>query len=78
VVELRHARLFIPSGINSLEENIMRKPTFGERLRYAFDNTLSRGTIALIGWLAVVSFALILAIALIVSLTRMAPDIGFA
>ena len=56
----------------------MKKPTFGERLRYAFDNTLSRGTIALIGWLAVVSLALILAIALIVRLTRLAPDIGFA
>ena len=56
----------------------MKKPTFGERLRYAFDNTLSRGTIALIGWLAVVSLALILAIALIVRLTRLAPDVGFA
>jgi len=56
----------------------VKKPTFGERLRYAFDNTLSRGTIALIGWLAVVSLALILAIALIIRLTRLAPDIDFA
>ncbi|WP_327092320.1 potassium transporter TrkA [Nonomuraea sp. NBC_01738] len=31
-----------------------------ERLRYWFDNTMSKGTPALIGWLAVVSLALIL------------------
>jgi voltage-gated potassium channel Kch len=33
--------------------------TLSERLRYAFDNTLSRGTSALILWLAVVTFAAI-------------------
>ena len=54
----------------------MKKPTFREKLRYAFDNTLSRGTIALIGWLALVSAALIVAIAVIVRLTRIAPDYG--
>ena len=27
-----------------------------DRLRYAFDNSLSRGTIALIGWLSVFTF----------------------
>jgi len=56
----------------------MRKPTFGEKLRYAFDNVLSRGTIALIGLLALASVALITIIALVVRLTRVAPDIGFA
>jgi len=44
-----------------------------ERLRYAFDSTLSRGTPALIGWLAVVSAALIVVIALPVWAARWAP-----
>ena len=29
-----------------------RKITWRDRLRYAFDNTMSRGTPALVGWLA--------------------------
>jgi voltage-gated potassium channel Kch len=44
-----------------------------ERLRYAFDSTLSRGTPALIAWLAVVSAALIVVIALPVWAARWAP-----
>ncbi|GAA3089963.1 CASTOR/POLLUX-related putative ion channel [Streptosporangium carneum] len=38
----------------------MSRPTFRERLRYWFDNTMSRGTVALIGWLALISLGLIL------------------
>ena len=33
----------------------MSKVSFTDRLRYAFDNTMSKGPIALIGWLAVLS-----------------------
>jgi len=44
----------------------MKKASLSDRLRYAFDNTLSRGPIALIGWLALVSGALIVIISLIV------------
>ncbi|HET9767311.1 MAG TPA: potassium transporter TrkA, partial [Thermoanaerobaculia bacterium] len=47
--------------------------TTRERLRYAFDSTLSRGTPALIAWLAVVSAALIVVIALPVWAARWAP-----
>ncbi len=47
--------------------------TTRERLRYAFDSTLSRGTPALIGWLAVASAALIVVIALPVWAARWAP-----
>ncbi|WSG19448.1 potassium transporter TrkA [Nonomuraea sp. NBC_01738] len=36
--------------------------TFRERARYWFDNTMSKGTASLIGWLAVVSVALILVV----------------
>jgi len=44
------------------------KPTFRERLSYAFDNTLSRGPVALISWLALVTALLVIvAIAVIVA-----------
>jgi voltage-gated potassium channel Kch len=36
-----------------------RKPTLGQRLRYAFDNTMSRGTSALVTYLAIATLALI-------------------
>ncbi len=48
-----------------------------ERLRYAFDNTMSRGAGALIAWLAVLSLVIILAVALVVWLAGLAPDTGF-
>lgn len=35
------------------------KPTLRQRLRYAFDNTMARGTSALVGYLAVATLALI-------------------
>ncbi len=38
----------------------MRKLTLADRLRYRFDNTISRGTVALIGWLFAVVAALVL------------------
>jgi voltage-gated potassium channel Kch len=45
----------------------MKKPTLVERLRYAFDNTLTRGPIALIGWLALATM-IIIALAVLVDL----------
>ena len=47
-----------------------------ERARYAFDNTLSRGTIALIAWLAIASLVGIAIIALLVVLTGAHPEGG--
>ncbi|TMR93524.1 CASTOR/POLLUX-related putative ion channel [Nonomuraea basaltis] len=41
----------------------MSKVTFRERARYWFDNTMSKGTASLIGWLAVVSVGLIAVVA---------------
>ncbi|MFG6197907.1 potassium transporter TrkA [Nonomuraea sp. JJY05] len=41
----------------------MSKATFRERTRYWFDNTMSRGTASLIGWLAMVSVGLIVVVA---------------
>jgi ion channel POLLUX/CASTOR len=54
----------------------MRKATLTDRLRYRFDNTISKGTIALIGWLFLVLLALVLASTLFVYLTGIAPGTG--
>lgn len=41
----------------------MRKISFMDRLRYAFDNTMSKGTGALIAWLGIISLLFILGMA---------------
>ncbi|HUS14339.1 MAG TPA: potassium transporter TrkA [Chloroflexia bacterium] len=51
----------------------MQKITTTQRLRYWFDNTMARGTVALIGWLAVLSLIMILIMALVISLLGLAP-----
>ena len=52
-----------------------RKPTARERVRYRFDNSLSRGPVALIGWLLV--FAAVLGvIAGLVAYFLLSPDEG--
>ncbi len=52
----------------------MKKVTLGDRIRYAFDNTLSRGPTALIGWLALISLALVVLASLIIWAARLAPE----
>jgi voltage-gated potassium channel Kch len=49
-------------------------PTLGQRLRYAFDNTMARGTPALIGWLVAATVALVLLFSVVVLLGDFAPD----
>ncbi len=44
----------------------MKSPSLTERLRYFFDNTMARGPLALIGWLALAAAVLVLAATLIV------------
>ena len=53
----------------------MRRVTPADRLRYWFDNTISMGTVALIGWLFVVIVALVLAGTLFVYATGIAPEV---
>ena len=53
----------------------MRRVTLADRLRYWFDNTISMGTVALIGWLFVVIVALVLAGTLFVYATGIAPAV---
>lgn len=52
----------------------MHKPLLTERLRYAFDNSLTRGPIAIIGWLALASLAVMIAVAVVVWIGGIAPD----
>ncbi len=52
------------------------KTTWQEKLRYRFDNFMSRGTAALIGGLALLSVTLIVIFAAIISTTRIAPANG--
>jgi ion channel POLLUX/CASTOR len=62
----------------------MRKITLGDRLRYAFDNTMSRGAGALIAWLFLASAALVLVVTTFVVVVGVAPaekdgpPLGFA
>jgi voltage-gated potassium channel Kch len=53
----------------------MNKPSLTDRLRYAFDNVMSKGTIALIGWLALVTIFVTCAISLIA--TRIISEANF-
>ena len=53
----------------------MRTITPADRLRYWFDNTISRGPVALIGWLFAVIAALVLTTTLLVYATGIAPEV---
>ena len=55
----------------------MRKITLRERMRYAFDNTMSRGPAGLIVWLALISLVLVVGISFGVRLAGSDPDKGF-
>jgi voltage-gated potassium channel Kch len=52
----------------------MKKASLADRLRYAFDNAMSRGTVALIIWLAVISAVAILAVSLVVWFVRITAE----
>lgn len=51
----------------------MREITLRQKLRYEFDKTLSRGTPALIAWLAILSMVLVILIAILATLLGVAP-----
>jgi len=52
----------------------MAKPGLGARLRYAFDKSMAGGTIALIGWLGLVSLVIIAIAGAFLHLTNIAPE----
>jgi voltage-gated potassium channel Kch len=49
-------------------------PSLRQRLRYAFDNTMSRGTPALVGWLGVFTLLLVALFTAIVLIGGLAPE----
>src|SRR5688572_8682621 len=51
-----------------------REINWRDRLRYRFENTLSRGTTAIIGWLALLSLAIIALAALLLAAMRVGQD----
>ena len=52
----------------------MSKTGLKEKLRYRFDNTMSKGTVAIIGWLALLSLALVVVAGAILFLTGISPE----
>jgi len=56
----------------------MNDPSFLDRLRYAFDNLMSKGTISMVGWLALVTLLMTSAVSIIVWLTRIASEATLA
>lgn len=65
---------FIYSRTKSRSRN--RQSTLFGRLRYRFDNFMSRGTVALVSGLALVSFVFIVLMAVLVNLSGIAPEGG--
>lgn len=55
----------------------MKRATLGDRLRYAFDNLLSRGTVAMIGWLALLTIAITFVVSLVVWMAEIAGETSF-
>lgn len=55
----------------------MNEPSLLDRLRYAFDNLMSKGTAAMIGSLALVTIVVTFAVSVIVWLTRIAAEASF-
>jgi hypothetical protein len=52
----------------------VRKYTRRQRARYAFDNTMSRGTSALVIWLALATLGLVIVFTLVTLAARIAPE----
>ena len=55
----------------------MNRFSLADRLRYTFDNLMSRGAVSLIGWLVVVTLIVTLTVTLIVWFLRVNPETGF-
>jgi Trk K+ transport system NAD-binding subunit len=62
------------SGTPSRRGRVEGRPTVVQRLRYLFDNTMARGTPALVGWLAVMTMILIAIFTAAVLIGDLAPD----
>ncbi|MBI3510661.1 MAG: NAD-binding protein [Bacteroidetes bacterium] len=50
------------------------KPSFRQRFRYSFENTIAKGPIAIIGWLAVLSVLIVIIAAIIIVIAHLCAD----
>jgi voltage-gated potassium channel Kch len=57
-----------------MDEGRHQKPRLAERAKYLFDKSMSAGTVALIGWLAALSLAIIVAASLFIVIVGIAPE----
>ena len=73
-LRVRTARAMAHSGGPSVRKATARKSGIGDRLRYMFDNSMSAGTPALIAWLTLATFLLILFFSAVISLFRLRGD----
>ncbi|WP_377289564.1 hypothetical protein [Rhizobium sp. SG2393] len=55
---------------------MQNRGSLGARLRYAFDKSMAGGSVALIGWLAVISLIVIMIAAAFLAVTGIAPEGG--
>jgi len=62
---------------NTVREQQVGQAGLGEKLRYAFDKSMAAGPIALVGWLSLVTFVVILVAATVLALSGMGPEGGF-
>src|SRR5690606_36170389 len=53
---------------------LMSNISWTQRLQYRFHNTFAKGTVALIGWLALASAAMILVVSVIVKVSGAVPE----
>jgi voltage-gated potassium channel Kch len=60
-----------------VKEAMVSRASLKDRLRYAFDNSLSGGAAPLIGWLAVASAILVLVAAVVIWLSQLLPRDSF-
>lgn len=56
----------------------MKKVSWGDRLRYAFDNYMGKGTAALVGGLALITIVLVLGLSLVVWGFKLDTEMNFA
>ncbi|MEZ4867247.1 MAG: NAD-binding protein [Caldilineaceae bacterium] len=54
----------------------MRKPSFTDRLRYAFDNIVAKGPVMIIGWISFFALATIFLVSLGVTLSGIDPGVS--
>lgn len=56
------------------DQNRPQRPSLADRARYLFDKSMSAGTVALIGWLAALSLAIIIVASAFIVIAGIAPE----